>query len=139
MEYLFVVASLILVVGYIIIFQKIMNTITTGNEDTINIQKLQTQLFLRIAILEVIPIILIVFTFTTMSGSDLEGNQIILPIGIIAFTFLFGLIRTFLSYREAKGAIENPNVIKHLQQLFLISIPLMAAIPIICVVFLLTL
>lgn len=130
MEYLVVAATVIFIVGFIILFQGLLKEV---NEHTTKafMQKLQTKLFVRLAFIEMVPIALIIISFITLEGQTIDPS---VPLIIVIIVFLLGLLRTFTVFRSKKESIDEAEIKNSLTMMFTISIPLIAAIPIISVV-----
>ncbi|WP_096186759.1 hypothetical protein [Evansella halocellulosilytica] len=136
MEYLPVVATVIFVVGFAIIFRSLMRNCSKEDVTDQTIQKQQTKLFIRTALIEAIPILLIVVTFIFGEG---QMNEITVPLAIIFIVSIVGLIHMFGSFREAKERIDNDILKRQLQTLFFLSVPLFGAIPFVSIVSLIVL
>ncbi|MDQ0256093.1 F0F1-type ATP synthase membrane subunit c/vacuolar-type H+-ATPase subunit K [Evansella vedderi] len=135
MEYIFVLASVIFVLGFIFIFQGLMNKIIHEEVTKDVIQKMQTKLFIRVALFEVIPIFMVIGAFIFMEGQEQRVDPTI-PIVIILSVFLLGAFRIFMSFRDVKASVKVNELINPIQTLFFISIPLLGAIPIISIIML---
>ncbi|UCZ53641.1 hypothetical protein LGQ02_02240 [Bacillus shivajii] len=136
MEYLPVIATTIFVIGFAMIFRALMRNCSEQGATDKTIQQQQTKLFIRTAIVEAVPVLLIVGTF--IYGEGVISN-ITIPLAIIFIVSIFGLIHMFSSFRMAKERMETSSIQKQIQSLFFLSVPLLAAIPIVSIITLIVL
>ncbi|WP_026688982.1 hypothetical protein [Alteribacter aurantiacus] len=137
MELVFVGATFVFIVGFLVVFSKLMNPVTRGEVGREDFKKLQTKFFIQVAILEAPIIIAIVFVLFNADGQALSG--VTLPIILIVTMALIGMVITFMIARGAWES-ENGRAFKQPIQTFLyIGFSLVNAIPIICAVLLLSL
>ncbi|WP_442599783.1 hypothetical protein [Neobacillus sp. D3-1R] len=140
--WLFVIASIIAVIGILFSFKIMMSQIQTIIQDQgLNmemIQKEQTRFFIKIAISEAVPILLIVYGFTLIGELE-EPVNILFPIVIIVGVFLFALVQILLTRRDVLGFHDvNSETKTFLNAMIFIGVAMVAAIPIVSVVALLT-
>ncbi len=138
MEYIFVGASAVFVFGFLMIYSGIMNSIMAGNMEREEVQKLQTKFFIRIAVMEGPIIVAIVLAIMYME-QQAQNVNITLPIVLIIFITVIGLIRVLMLTRDAKASVDDAGLKNTVQTFFFLGMALLIAIPLICVVFLITL
>ncbi|SDZ12075.1 hypothetical protein SAMN05421736_106150 [Evansella caseinilytica] len=136
MIYLYVLAAAIFTIGFAAIFHGLMNTIINGDNevDAKAIDRLQTKLFIRTAILEAVPILLLLFTFITLEPEP--GMSIVLPAALILLFVAVSALRIFQSFRDAKGSLDGEELKKKITAMLFVALPLLGAIPLIAIVFL---
>lgn len=140
--WLFVIATIIAVIGILFSFKHMMShvqSIVDGEGLNMElIQKEQTRFFIKVAISEAIPILLIVYGFTLI-GQLKVAVDILIPFIIIIGVFLFALVQILITRRDVLGFREVTTETKTLlNAMIFIGIALVAAIPIVSVVALLT-
>lgn len=102
-----------------------------------DVQKEVPNFFIKVTIVEVIPILLIVFALTKTFELDVKPNQseILIPLVVILFVLLLGIIMTFSA---KNNVLSHPNINEDVKQyvnsLSYIGIALVSAIPIISIV-----
>ncbi|GEN47057.1 hypothetical protein [Alkalibacillus haloalkaliphilus] len=104
----FAIASIIAVIGIVIVFGQLSNKL----EDQLNqgevssdfTQRLTTQLLIRVTIIEIVPILLIVFGFIQLTGTESS----VIPLVLTLVVFAVGLIR-LLSKRDL---LKHSNIDK---------------------------
>jgi hypothetical protein len=132
--WLFVIASIIAVIGILFAFRKMMSHIQgkveKGKEINIeSFQKEQTRFFIHVAIVEGFPILLIVFGFVQIEQL-VEPVNILIPLVIIIAVFfasLFSVLtlrKDILGYKESSQGLKNPvNTFVFIGLIFLSAIP----------------
>ncbi|WP_431800869.1 hypothetical protein [Halobacillus andaensis] len=141
-SWIFVAASLMAVVGIVFCFKKFMNDIQRkmDNKTPIRadaIQKENSRFFISVAIVEIIPVILIVIGFLMIESLSeaLSGTEAALPLIIIATIFIFGVINMALTSKETLAAGTGENEEKQtISNFTFIGIALTSSIPIISVI-----
>jgi F0F1-type ATP synthase membrane subunit c/vacuolar-type H+-ATPase subunit K len=138
--WLFVIAAIIADVGILYSFRKLISPIQANIEEgkEINMetfQKEQTRFFIRVAVVEAIPILLIVFGFAQIE-QYVGTINVLFPLAIIIAVFLFAVIRVFTIRRDSVGfKNEAPESTKNLVNTYVfIGIALLSAIPLVSVV-----
>ncbi|RXI98586.1 hypothetical protein DS745_19920 [Anaerobacillus alkaliphilus] len=140
--WLFVLAAYIAVIGIYISFRQMLNVVSSkiqnGEQvDQSGFQKEMGHFFLRVALIETIPIIFIVAGFIQMesvaSGSGIY--DIILQLGLVLIILFFGIINLF----RLRGQIISLPGIDQMSRSFVntlvfIGLGLITAIPIISIV-----
>lgn len=136
--WLFVLATIIAVLGILAAFKNLMAYVQEkieANEEISmqSLQKKQGQFFIRVALSESIPLILIVFGFMLMD-SVRDGNPFI-PLLIILAVLIFALFQVITIRRNTLG-FENTSteIITIVNTLCFLGGALMSAIPIISIV-----
>lgn len=124
----FVLSSLIAVIGLVFI---IRNTIGKVNEQFDDRTKLQRNMFIQIAAMEIIPLALIVFGFMQIENyhDKLTTNY---PLIIILGTLVFGIVTLIQKYFSL-GQISSEKK-SHLLSLLFMGIMLIFSFPIIGIV-----
>ncbi|GGF26199.1 hypothetical protein GCM10010954_26510 [Halobacillus andaensis] len=141
-SWIFVAASLIAVVGIVFCFKKFMNDIQRKMDNKTPIraeamQKENSRFFISVAIVEIIPVILIVIGFLMIDSLSeaLSGTEAALPLLIIAAIFLFGVINMVLTNKETLTVGTGQNEEKQAITTFtFIGIALTSSIPIVSVI-----
>lgn len=142
--WLFVLATVIAVLGILYAFKqmivKIQEKVENGQEvKAESIQKEQTNFFIKVAMFEAIPILLIVYGFMQIGIED-ENYSIILPLIIIAGILIFALVQILALKRDL--SVQNdrfsPETIGLVNTLIMIGMAMVSAIPIVSVVAILT-
>ncbi|GAA0471687.1 hypothetical protein [Alkalibacillus silvisoli] len=107
----FAIATIIVVVGIVIAFGQSMNQLENQlNQGEVTrdfTQKLTTRFMVKVAVIEIIPIILIIVGFMHLEEGD--GSQgAIIPLAVALLVFIVGLIRLFSS----REILQHPNIDK---------------------------
>jgi hypothetical protein len=140
--WLFVIASVIAVVGILFAFRKMMSQlqekVEEGNEINMeSFQKEQTRFFIHVAIVEGFPILLIVFGFGQIEHL-VEPVNIFIPLVIIIVIFLASLFSVLTLRRDILGYKELSQGLKNIVNTFVfIGLIFLSAIPTISIVALL--
>ncbi|GAA0340068.1 hypothetical protein GCM10008967_33040 [Bacillus carboniphilus] len=101
-------------------------------EGKISLTKIQSKLMIYVALVETLPIILLVLGF--MNIDDAQLNPVIL-IAVVGGSVLFNFVMNFVRYRDAQLQVEdNPVLKQQLSTTFLLSLGLVNAIPVIAIV-----
>lgn len=140
--WLFVLAAYIAVIGIFISFRQMLQVIEekVQNQERIDqvvFQKEMSRFFIRVALIETIPIILIVAGFMLLEtvNTGLSLYDIILQLGLILIVFFFGVVNVFrirgriVSLTNIDGSTKS-----FVNTLVFIGLGLIAAIPIISIV-----
>jgi hypothetical protein len=137
--WLFVLATIIAVFGILNAFKKMMAEIQVkleSGQDITNgaIQKEQTGFFIRVAVAEAIPIVLIVFGFIQMEKLNgpiniLAPMFIVLAVFIVAAINVISIRRETLEYEVTSGEVKNI-----VNSMSLIGIAMISAIPTVSIV-----
>ncbi|MFD1020812.1 hypothetical protein [Thalassobacillus hwangdonensis] len=135
MEYLLVIASLIAVIGIFASYQKAISYFPNREIDAAFLQKVQTKLFIATAIVEVIPILLIVFAMTQLENAEFNPT---IPIAIIIIVYIAIVLKTLMSGRDTLGSIDTKYQ-PQFKSLMIVTVGLISAIPIVSVVLLISL
>ncbi|KGP91858.1 ATP synthase F0F1 subunit C [Pontibacillus chungwhensis BH030062] len=122
--YFFVIAVLIATGGISFISRKALYDVAQNPD---NLQSIQTKLFIGVAVVEVIPIVLIVFGFINLDQSTIDPVTPLILVAIITFINGGHVFKTYLSLTgdADKQAKEK------LRMLFMVCLPLLMAFPII--------
>ncbi|MFZ3591247.1 hypothetical protein ACOI1C_18880 [Bacillus sp. DJP31] len=132
--WLFVSATVIADVGILVSFNKLMSHIHSKVEEgkEINIesfQKEQTRFFIKVAVVEAIPILLIVVGFTPIEQLVAPIN-IFIPLVIIGAVFLICLVSVLSSRRNTMSFDEISHESKHIVNTYMfMGLILLSAIP----------
>jgi Flp pilus assembly protein TadB len=141
--WLFVSATIIAVVGILLSFKKMMSHFQTKMEEEKDIkgesfQKELTRFFIQVAIVESIPILLIIFGFMQIEVQDGPVN-ILFPLVIIIAVFLLALISVITIRRDILGFNNtSQDAINLVNTYVYIGLTLLSAFPIISIVALFT-
>lgn len=141
----FVVATVIAVFGILISFKNMMEyvqgRIEQGQEISgESMQREQTRFFVKVAIVEAIPILLIVYGFMQIEQIVDQTYNMLLPLLIIVGVLIFAFIQILFLKRDIIGrndviSTESENLIN---TFMMIGLAMVAAIPIVSVVAILT-
>ncbi|GAE25180.1 hypothetical protein JCM9140_1159 [Halalkalibacter wakoensis JCM 9140] len=140
--WLFVLATVIAVIGIVIQFKKLMVQIQTKidqneNVTTESLQKENSRFFVRVVMVEVIPIVLVILGFILMESMEgaMSLSQVLPALLIVIISLLFGVINVFLAKNQA---ISNQDVSIQtkatLTTMTFTGMSLVAAFPIISIV-----
>jgi hypothetical protein len=141
--WLFVIATIIAVFGILVSFKKRMGYIQSKIEERQvfsieTFQKEQTRFFISIAIVEAVPIFLIVYGFIQIEQSYGQTFNIILPLIIIITILIIALVYLLVIRRDTLGMGEIPKESRNIVNTFvLIAAGLISAFPAISVIALL--
>ncbi|AST91448.1 MULTISPECIES: hypothetical protein [Sutcliffiella] len=124
--YLFVIAAVIASFGITIVVRSTMDKVMETPE---KLASLQSRLFIFVALIEVVPLILIVIGFMYLMDSTVNA---ILPLGVVILSVLVNFISLFVKKNELIS--HESHVQNSLNTLFMIGTVLMAAIPLVAVV-----
>ncbi|WP_077622757.1 hypothetical protein [Sediminibacillus massiliensis] len=142
--WLFVLAAVIAVTGIVVAFKQMAGTAEKRLEEgktvtTESFQKETTRFFIKVAIIEVIPILLIVFGFVQIESYNANSLQLMFPILFILVILLFGMLNVILTrtrLMSIKDLSEQSRAF--VNSTIFIGIGLVSTIPIIGVVAILT-
>ncbi|MED4014992.1 hypothetical protein ACWE42_13530 [Sutcliffiella cohnii] len=124
--YLFVIAAVIASFGITIVVRSTMDKVMETPE---KLASLQSRLFIFVALIEVVPLILIVIGFIYLMDSTVNA---VLPLGVVILSVLVNFISLFVKKNELIS--HESHVQSSLNTLFMIGTVLMAAIPLVAVV-----
>jgi F0F1-type ATP synthase membrane subunit c/vacuolar-type H+-ATPase subunit K len=141
----FVLATIIAVFGVLFSFNRMMGEVQKRVKigQTVNgesFQKEQTKFFISVAIVEAIPILLIVFGFMQIGLIEEETYNTLLPLLIIVGIIIFALIqiltlrRDLVTERNSLSTDMTNLINTHL----MIGLAMVSAIPIVSIVAILT-
>src|SRR5699024_2608142 len=127
MAYIFTLASIIPIIGIAILFKLTLTKLVSNTETVPNII---SRFFITVAIIEIIPIILIVYGFANLeTAASIE--EVLVTAIILILVLVAGYLFVFL---QKKFTIESTNEesesASQIQVLPLIVIGLMSALPI---------
>ncbi|RNA68620.1 hypothetical protein [Alteribacter keqinensis] len=134
MEYGFVAACFVFIVGFLALYSKVMGPVSREEAGREEFRKLQTAFFIRFAIMETPVIAIIVLVFILLEGQ--VGIDFIMPAAIIMVLTLVGIVFTFIMARGAWESRGGEKFRFSLHTFFFIGVALITAIPIVCVVLL---
>ncbi|MBB6452055.1 putative membrane protein YecN with MAPEG domain [Salirhabdus euzebyi] len=139
--WLFVLASLIAVVGITISFRQLITRLEDKLRDSEEVnqktfQKDLSRLFIKIMIIESIPIILIFLGFIEMNYFELTNLfQVYIPLILVLGILVFGLISIFSTRGAVIAMHEIPKDTRgFIYTLLFIGMALVSAIPIISII-----
>lgn len=124
--YLFVIAAVIASFGITIVVRSTMDKVMETPE---KLASLQSRLFIFVALIEVVPLILIVIGFLYLMDSTVNA---ILPLGVVILSVVVNFISLFVKKNELIS--HESHVQNALNTLFMIGTVLMAAIPLVAIV-----
>lgn len=136
--WLFVLAAIIAVLGILAAFKNLMSYVQQkieANEEVSiqSLQKKQGQFFVKVALSESIPLLLIVFGFMSMDSSN--DQNIFIPLILVLAVLIFALFQVFNIRRNALGYGETSKELNNIvNTLSFLGGALLSAIPIICIV-----
>ncbi|MRH43631.1 hypothetical protein GH741_13215 [Aquibacillus halophilus] len=115
--WLFVLASTIAVLGILYAYKNIITIIQIRNENenltTGAYSKLQSSFFLRVALIEAIPILLVIFGFIQMQSND-TSNNVALPLLTIIAILSYAFFNVFVSRNDAlTNSADDPEEYKN--------------------------
>ena len=127
--YFFVLAAIIATFG---ISWAVRNAIRELSLDFERREKIQTSMFMHVAIVETIPIILLVFGFMNLHTSTAD---ILLPLIIVFAVTLFNMLLIYRASSDITNDLHTPEDIKvALKPLSLIGFVLVTSIPIVAII-----
>jgi hypothetical protein len=136
--WLFVLASIIAVLGILASFKNLMahvqQKIESNEEISMqSLQKKQGQFFVKVALSESVPLLLIVFGFISVDST--KDHNPIIPLIIILAVLIFALLQVVNIRRNALGYENTSTELKNIvNTLCFLGGALMSAIPIISIV-----
>lgn len=141
-SWIFLTATLFAVVLISNVFRNLMvvidDKLSRGEiKNALDIQKKLPQFFFKIAIVEVIPILLIIFGLVKVFdlNEKLEQSQVLIPLAIVLFSLFLGIRMTFSA---KNNVLSHPNMKEDVKQyvnsLSYIGMAFISAIPIISIV-----
>lgn len=134
--YLFVIAAVIAVTGIISAYKKAHNAILEGEGDT---TKIQSKFLLHVAIIEALPIILLIIGFIFAEGQTFTMEDIYIPLAIVIGLFIFNAFIVFSQISQVKHLRQLKQIEEHTlnaaRGISFIAIALSNAVPIISLVF----
>jgi len=136
--WLFVLAAIIAVLGILAAFKNLMSYVQQKIEENEEIsmqslQKKQGQFFVKVALSESIPLLLIVFGFILMDSS--KDQNIFIPLLLVLAVLIFAIFQVVHIRRNALGYGETTTELKNIvNTLCFLGGALISAIPIISIV-----
>lgn len=124
--YLFVIAAVIASFGISIVLRSSMEKLVLEPQ---TFAQIQSRFFIYVAVIEALPLVLIVFGFMTLMDSTVN---LFIPIAIVAVSVLVNFILNIMKKNELVSSA--PDLKEKLMTFFLIGNVLMAAIPIVAIV-----
>lgn len=139
--WLFVLATVIAVVGIGFVFRKMMSTLEEGIIEKQSVtaesfQKEQSKFFLKIALVEIIPILFVVLGFTQLATYEVATQtEIVLPLSIVIIIAFLGIWSIVISRRQLLSNEDIPEQTKKLVHTSVfIGMAVINAFPIIAIV-----
>ena len=139
-SWIFVLATVISVLGVAIVYKQFAFSAerkAQNENDRSSIQKDLAKFFIKVSIIEMIPIILVVYGFMKLDSfqSTFSNPEIYVPLGIVILFYLLG----FMMISSTTSQIQlipniNENIKRSFQQYKQIGIGIISAFPIISVV-----
>ncbi|MFS0750340.1 hypothetical protein [Oceanobacillus sp. 1P07AA] len=134
--YIFVAAAAIAALGIISAYKKAHNAILEGQNDT---AKIQSKFFLHVAIIEALPIILVIIGFMFAEGQTFTMQDIYIPLAIIIGLFIFNAFIVFSQISQVKHLRQSKQIdeptLNAARGISFIAIAVSNAVPIISLVF----
>ncbi|KHF39956.1 hypothetical protein [Halalkalibacter okhensis] len=145
--WVFVIATLIAVIGIVFQFKKLMSEVARkldNNEEvtTQTLQKENNRFFIKVVMIEAIPIMLVVLGFILIESIQSPLNLIdILPaLVILGITFLAGVVNVFMGQKQIFSERDVTSQAKAaITSMTFVGVSLIAAFPIISFVAMFTL
>ncbi|MCT1905343.1 hypothetical protein [Oceanobacillus sojae] len=128
--YIFVLAAVIAVLGIIRVFRSTVDNMLTEPE---KVQQYMSGFFTKVALVEFLPIILVILGFVFLQGEQLEMADVYVPIAIIVILIIFNMFYVF-SQRSPAGNVEQ-DMKQRIQTLIFLTIALANSIPFIAIIF----
>ncbi|MCA0984415.1 hypothetical protein LCL89_10190 [Halobacillus yeomjeoni] len=128
MEFLFLLASVIAVIGIAFVSSKMMTRLSESKLDENLIQKEQTKFFISSAIVEIVPIVLIVVAFASLENSTLSTGAVYISIGLMVIVWLTVLAKVFMKGQETVQSVEE-NYKQQVKGVVFISLAFLSGIP----------
>ncbi|MBU9712185.1 hypothetical protein [Evansella tamaricis] len=140
--YLFLLASIIAVIGLVILFKRLglsMEDKLEKGEDVTqeSFQRETNRFFMMAPLVEMIPILLVVLAFMQMEGwaGELTQDDIVFPIVIVVIIWFFGGLNVFLTRKRILMATDvKSNSKNYINTLSFISFALIGSLPVISIV-----
>ncbi|WP_066187189.1 MULTISPECIES: ATP synthase subunit c family protein [Gracilibacillus] len=127
--YLFALAAVIAGIGIMMIYRQTLDAIIENPE---KMAEAQQRFFLRIAFVEVLPILLVIVGFVLGNGQSFQQGEILIPavimIAIVCFNVFYTLSQRTQAGRNAEKVAENIRVLAMVTLSLSISIPLVSFI-----------
>ncbi|WP_152656820.1 hypothetical protein [Oceanobacillus sp. CFH 90083] len=130
--YIFVLAAVIATLGTIRIFRSTLDNMLTEPE---KLPKYMSDFFMKIALVEVLPIAMLILGFVFSSEEQLVMSDAYIPIAIIVIFITFSMFYIF-SQRSPAGNVEQ-DMKQRIQMLIFLTLAFANAIPFMAIVFIL--
>jgi MFS family permease len=137
----FVIATVIAVLGILFAFKNMMSHVREKLEKGQeirgeSIQQEQTRFFIKVAMVEAIPILLIVYGFMQIEHIQEQNYNTLLPILIIICVVIFALIQILFLKRDMVGQHDPISTESNtlVNTLMMIGLAMVSAIPIVSIV-----
>lgn len=124
--YLFVIAAVIASFGISFVLRSSMEKLVLEPQ---SLAQIQSRFFIYVAVIEALPLILIVFGFMTLTDSTVN---LFIPITIVAVSVFVNFIMNLMKKNELDSGA--PELKEKLMTFFLIGNVLMTAIPVVAIV-----
>ncbi|MBA4538566.1 hypothetical protein H1Z61_15875 [Bacillus aquiflavi] len=127
-------ASLIAVLGIAFVFKQLMEKVVSADQgkERQTVQKALTQFFIKIMVIEIVPIILLIFGIMKLSTFSGTIDDMLIHIIVTVAVYLFGLLLVVIS---AKQAQQQPQITKevhrHISTFMMMGIALISSFPLI--------
>lgn len=128
--YIFVLAAAIAVLGIIRVFRSTMDNMLTEPK---KVPQFMSSFFTKVALVEFLPIIMLILGFVFPPGEQLEMADAYVPIAIIVVLIIFNMFYVF-SQRSPAGNVEQ-DMKQRIQMLVFLTFALANSIPIIAIIF----
>lgn len=136
--YLVAAAAAIAVFGIIIAYRKSHQAILEGQS---NYTKIQNKFFMNVAIIEALPIILIIFGFMMADGQTFSMAEIYIPLAIVIALIIFSVFIVFSQISQATHLQRSNQIdtktLNIARSMSIMALALANAIPIVSLVFML--
>lgn len=138
MEYLFLLASLIAVFGMSLASNKMTNNLAEGQLTQQKIQSIQTKFFISAAVVELLPIVLIVLAFADLETGSISSIHMYIAIALIVLIWIITLVKMFFKGQETIKMVDGDSK-QQVTAAVYIAIAFMSGIPIASIFMLLNL
>lgn len=114
--WLFALATIIACLGIITVFSNMMNRLAEiiNEDDEANLlQREMTRFFIKIVIIEIIPIVLLIVGITKINQFNGTLNDMIVPLIVTVIIFLFSLVVIFFTARRVQNTPDISSFLKN--------------------------
>lgn len=118
----FALATILASGGIIFAFRQLMGRVVElieGKDDRLTLQVVTTNFFIKVAAIEVVPIVLLIYGIMQMNTFTGTRDDMIVPLFVTVAVFLFSLLVIILSARQVQNHPDVTDLFKNQTSIFM--------------------